>query len=623
MKLLHKLKLALVLFLTYASTINSQQTPDYQYKFDGQIKWMMLHESGTLIASTGEALVGIRPHNGEIAFKIERLKKVKEENLELVPGTPYLIIKPKGIFNQGHISVVDVVKGKMVFDSKAADWQGGVNSRHILQPEMMLVVNGMHKEEGLGQYKQGVGLYDLKSGELVRIFERKASNPMVGRPDIMGDDIVIPGLKNIQNYSISNGESKWKSDIKNATGIVTFEETKEMYAYRSKGTNTVVYKIDANNGQQLWQEGNKIKGVVSRYEFTPKGLAIVTNILASGQKGLMGKIASKAKGSGTSKIYLLDLKTGVDLWAKSPKTKGLISHFYIEEDGIIFGVSSGGINKIAFDGTPRWKRPLKTGPGIQIMATVEKGLLYISETDADLINMETGESVFGKAIKYKRSKAVSSAYDKERDRFLISCKDGIYEIKGNGNYDLITRKINFDGKEVPSKIEVRKHGILVSSDQNLMLLDFQGNDEWHVYHRAPGKSAAGAILMGAITLVSATVAVSESASAGAMKGAGVPSYNSTVRQHETNADNAAVIADVAFKEMIKRFKATKATENASFILTKVDGGISLVKVDKDSGDTLDTILIKDKDPLYEVDEIEGILYFKSKGNTINAYKLTK
>ena len=258
------------------------------------------------------------------------------------------------------------------------------------------------------------------------------------------------------------------------------------------------------------------------------------------------------------------------------------------------------------------------------MVRGEKGLLYISETDTDLIDFETGESVFGKTIKYKRSKSVSSTVDVERGRFLISCKDGVYEVNGDtGEYDLITSSINFDGKEVPTNIEIRKEGILLSSDQNLMLLGFQGNEEWHTYHRAPGKSAAGAMFMGAMSLAVAAVAVSESATAGYMKGAGVPSSNYSVQMHEMNAENFGKAADQGFKEMLKRFNATKATENASFILTKVDGGISLVKVDKDSGDTMDTILIKDKDPLYEVDEIEGILYFKSGNSTINGYKLTK
>lgn len=611
----------LVAFVMVAQIGWSQKTaPDHQYGFDGQVKWMILHESGTLIASTGEALVGIRPNSNEVSFKIDRLKRVKEEHLELVPNTPYLIIKPRGMFL--HTTVIDVVKGKMVFDSKAEDWKGGVASRHFIGPDMKFVVNGMHKEEGVGQYKQGVGLYDLLTGELVRIFERKASNPMAGRPDIMGDNIIIPGVKNIECYSISTGSVKWTAEVKNATSILANDVTKEIYAFRSKGTNTVVYKVNADSGASLWPEGNKLKGVISRVEFTDNGLAIVTNVLSSGKKGLAGKLGNAMKGSGTSKVYFLDLNSGTDLWAKSPKTKGIIEHFYIEDDGIIFGVSDGGINKIAFDGTPRWKRPLKTGPSIQIMATVPKGLLYISETDTDIINMSTGESVFGKAIKYKRSKVVTSTYDKNRDRFLLSCKAGVYEIDGNnGEYNLINSAIKLQGKEVPNNIEVRENGVLLTSSQNLKMLDFQGSGKWDVYHRAPGKSAFGAIMAGTLALASATVSISHSASAGYLKGAGVPSYNSTVSFHESQAESWGQIADAGFQEMAKRFKATKATENASFILTKVDGGVALIKVDKDSGQTLNEIVIKDKDPMYEVDDIEGLLYFKSNGNTINAYNL--
>lgn len=616
MKTTKLFNLILVALLFCSTILQAQKSPDYNYQFDGEVKWMMLLESGTLIASTGEALVGIRPNNGEVAFKFPELKKIKEENLEVVAGTPYLIIKPKGLMNQGHTSVVDVVKGTLVFDSRRDNWQGGVSSRHLIK-KYLFVVNGSHKDETSGKYNQGVGLYDLTSGKLIRIFERKTSNIMVGRPEILGDNIIIPGMKDIQSYSIKTGAVNWKSEIKNATGTISLEETNELYAYRRKGDNTEVLKISSSNGQALWPEGNKIKGVVSRYEFTPKGLAIVTNVIGS-KKGIAGKLSA----AGTSKVYLLDLNTGEDLWSKSPKTKGIISHFYIEEDGIIFGVSTGGINKIAFDGTPRWKKPLKTGPGIQVMMRGEKGLLYISETDTDLIDFETGESVFGKTIKYKKSEAVASTSDEKRDRFLITCKDGVYAVNGNtGSSDLIQGSVNFDGKEVPSNIEIRENGILLSSDQNLMLLDFNGEEAWHVYHRAPGKSAAGAIFMGAMSLAVAAVAVSESAQAGAMKGAGVPSSNYSVQMHEMNAENFGAAADQGFKEMLQRFNATKATENSAFILTKVDGGISLVKVDKDSGDTLDTILIKDKDPMYEVDDIEGILYFKSKGNTINGYKL--
>lgn len=621
MKKSNILKKLFFVFLVISTMSIKSQNADYNYTFDGQVKWMLLTDTGTLLASTGEALVGIKPNSSEVSFKIDRLKKVKEENLEFVPGTPYLIIKPKGMMT--HTSVVDLITGKMVFDSKKENWKGGVTSRHFISPEMKLVVNGMRKEEGLGQYKGGVGLYDMLTGKLIRIFERKSGNPMTGRPDIMGDNIIIPGVKNITCYSISSGTIKWEANVKNATRIISNEETKEIYAFRTKGTNTIVYKVNSNNGESMWVKENKLKGVISRINFTTHGLAIVTNIVNSGQKGFAGKIANKMKGSGTSKVYLLDLGTGADLWDKSPKTKGIISHFYIEDDGILFGVATGGINKIGFDGTPLWKKPLKTGPGIQIMARVNKGVLYISQTNTDIINMETGESVFGKAVKYKNSKAVTSTYDENRDRFLVSCKDGVYEIDGNnGEYNLLTKNIKFEGKEDPTSISVRQGGILLTSDQNLTMLNFQGDEKWHTYYKAPGISTVGKIFMGALAVSSFALASASAYQAGYNKGS-LGAYHSETRRMESYQEGFGNIASASFKELGKRFKATKATENSSFILTKLDNGVGLAKVDKDSGQKVNEIVLNEKKPVYEVDDIEGILYFKSKGNTISAYKLNK
>lgn len=604
--------LLVIALLTTSIYGQSIDTPTHNYTFDGQVKWMLLTETGTLLASTGEALVGIKPNRKELAFKIDRLKKVKEENLEFVPGTPYLIIKPKGMML--HTSVVDIVAGKMVFDSKEEGWQNGVTSRHFILPEMKFVVNGMKKmDKG---YQGGVGMYDMLTGEMVRIFERKPTNLMSGKPDIMGDNIIIPGVKNITCYSISTGAVKWEADVKNATRIETNEETKEIYAFRTKGSNTVVYKVDASNGNLMWPEGNKLSGSIARIHFTKHGLALVTNVVNTG-KGI-GKLAG---GKNQSKIYLLDLNTGADLWGKSPKTKGYVSHFYIEDDGILFGIASGGINKIGFDGTPLWKKPLKTGPGIQIMARVDKGVLYISQNDTDIIDMNSGESVFGKAVKYKNSKAVTSAYDDTRDRFLVSCKDGIYEIDGNnGEYNLLTGDVGFDGKEDPASISVRDNGILLSSEQNLMMLDFDGKENWHVYHKPPGISTFGKVFMAALA-VSSTALMSASAyQAGANKVALGP-YHSETRRMESYQEGFGNIATASFKALGQRFKATKATENSAFMLTKLSAGVGLVKIDKSSGDKVGEIILNDKKPMYEVDDIEGVLYFKSKGNTISAYNL--
>jgi len=152
-------KMFLILTLFSFSIGFSQKTsPDYTYKMTGQVKWMMLTEAGTLVASTGDALVGIEPNSATISFKLNAIKNIPKENVSAIANTPYLLVTSKGAIKK--VWVVDVISGKVVFNSKAENWKNGVYSKFFIYPDK-LVVNGMHKEKGLGQYKIGVGLYSL------------------------------------------------------------------------------------------------------------------------------------------------------------------------------------------------------------------------------------------------------------------------------------------------------------------------------------------------------------------------------------------------------------------------------------------------------------------------------
>ena len=73
--------------------------------------------------------------------------------------------------------------------------------------------------------------------------------------------------------------------------------------------------------------------------------------------------------------------------------------------------------------------------------------------------------------------------------------------------------------------------------------------------------------------------------------------------------------------MNNRFKSTSATKDAQFMLSKLDDGVGLVKVSKDSGKPTKEIILNDKKPEYEVDEWGDFLYYKAGGSTINAYDL--
>src|SRR5690606_2163150 len=103
--------------------------------------------------------------------------------------------------------------------------------------------------------------------------------------------------------------------------------------------------------------------------------------------------------------------------------------------------------------------------------------------------------------------------------------------------------------------------------------------------------------------------------------AGSNQLNSYGEQMKIYQEGFGNIASASFAEMNKRFRATAATENAQFILTNLDSGVGLVKVGKATGETQEQILLRDKKPEYQVDELGGTLYYKSKSNEISAFKL--
>ncbi len=388
-------------------------------------------------------------------------------------------------------------------------------------------------------------------------------------------------------------------------------------ALKNDRTVTPVYKI-SSTGEILWKKERKIQGKVSRFEILPQGLAIVSDVDNSGKSGIAKLAASRSE----SKIGFLDAVTGEDLWEKAPKTKGYVQHFYVLEDGILFGIYSGGINKISFNGQTLFKKPVKTGENIHTMARTPQGLIYITDTDADIINLGTGESIWKSPIKYKKAKAVASTYDKGRGRYLISIGDEVLAVAEQTGEISSLAKYEFKEKEAPNQIAVRDEGILLTSSPNVMLLDFGGKENFHEYYKSPGQ---GGLLKAAYGVMA--VASMAMSSAAAYQGgrygtyAGSNQLNSYGEQMKAYQEGFANIASVSFTEMNKRYKATAATENAQFILTALDGGVGLAKVNKDSGKVEKEIVLKDKKPEYKVDDWGGYLYYKSGNGEISAFKL--
>mgnify|MGYP006189598641 FL=1 len=600
--------------------LNAQKSdPNFTYNLGGKINLMKLTDAGVLVIANGDGLVGIKPNASAPHFNFTDYGKVKPEELEFVPMSPYLVVSQGG-FMTSKKSVIDFISGKKLFGTEENNWKV-TNRCDVMLPQNKLVVLGMRKGGAMA-----VGIYDLATGKeegLVELNDPKkvtvgSSIPQFsGRPVIVGDGLLVPTTKSLMRIDVANGKVLWTNkDVDDITWITSDVSGKEIYTFEERQNgDTRIHKI-SSTGTILWEKERKIKGKVSRFEILPQGLAVVSDVDNSGKSGL-AKLASSAS---ESKIAFLNATDGSDLWEKAPKTKGYIQHFYILEDGILFGLFEGGINKISFDGNPLFKKPLKTGENIHTMALTPKGMIYITDTDADIINLKTGESIWSKPIKYKKAKSVASAYDKEHKRYLISTGEELVAIDENSGDISTLATYEFEGKESPSKVIMRKDGILLSSEQNMMMLGFDGKKKFHEFYKAPGKSAAGAIFAGVMGVVSVAMSAATAAEAQQNRNS-LGSYTSYGESLMDSSGDFAAAASASFAEIGKRFKATAATLNYQFILTKLDNGIGLVKVSKDTGKVEKEIVIEDKKPEYEVDEIGGFLYYQSNDKTIQAFDL--
>lgn len=605
--------------------MNAQETPDFTYELGAKINEMTLTEGGTVVVATNDGLVGIKPGKKDLLFNFTDYGRVKPEELFFVPLAPYVVVGQTGFASiSTKKAVIDYMSGKKLFSTEDNGWKS-VYTCDVMMPQNKLVVSGQRKASE--KYAQAVAVYDLNTGKEDYRFNLNDPNRVgiaksyvvTGRPLLLKEKLIVPTSQGMIAKKAISGETLWENKIKSANWMVNSQDEKDLYVFTSSanGKNTKIHRVNPD-GSSAWADEKKVKGSVSNFQILPQGLAVVSDVASSGKKGLAKLTSSRAE----SKITLLSLKNGDDLWEKAPKTKGYVQHFYIMEDGILFGLAEGGINKISFDGKTLFKKPLKTGEDILTMANTPQGLIYITSEDANIVDLKTGEQVWKKPLKYKRADAISSTYDKRNSRYLISADEKLFAINENTGDVKNLAESKFDGKEDPTGVEIRNDGILLTSSQNMQLLDFDGNKTWHEYYRAPGKSAVGAIIAGVTAVATATTSVAASHAANQHRNS-LGNFTSKGEAYNNLANGMAAATGASVAEMLKRFKATSATQDAQFILTKLDDGVGLVKLNKDTGSKEKEIVLKDKKPVYEVDDFGGYLYYKANNSTIYLYNLVE
>ena len=214
--------------------------------------------------------------------------------------------------------------------------------------------------------------------------------------------------------------------------------------------------------------------------------------------------------------------------------------------------------------------------------------------------------------------------NKDHHLYAVNRQDGTYRALGG--------EIKLQGDEDPTTLEVRTSGLVLISPQNLVLVGRDGQIKQQVYNPAPQLPG----LLRALYRINSVRAGLYGAAASAygdafaqasrnttdttakrITGQLAAAYSQGGAQLQGYSSQAASLAS-------KRFKASLATPGSVFVLTKSpDGnGNVLLQIDKDTAQPRSRVdLGKQREPVYAVDDISGMLFLQTTPGTLAGYRL--
>jgi hypothetical protein len=281
------------------------------------------------------------------------------------------------------------------------------------------------------------------------------------------------------------------------------------------------------------------------------------------------------------------------------------------------------------------------------------GLLYISRPDpatnaeVNIIDLTTGEQKFKEAIESGRPWGGGGNPDdynaagyslhhvvEGTTLYVFASHDHrLYAIdRTAGTYRALGGEIKLQGDEDPTAMEIRAAGLVLISPQNLVVVGRDGQVKQQVYYPAPklpgllralhAINAVRAGLYGAVASAygDAFAQMSRNATdstARRLTGQMAAAYTQGGAQLAGYSRQAAALAT-------KRFRASLTVPGSVFMLTHApDGnGNVLLQIDKDSGRPRSRVdLGKDREPVYAVDDVAGMLFLRTAPGTLVGYRL--
>lgn len=647
----------------------AQANNDWTKDFQSKINWYKISDAGILVVATKDGLLGISPKDGSEIWKNEDIENIQETNYDPIEGTPYAALSKAGLTKSVN-KIIDLVTGRVV--ANTADMgMSAVSKRIYLMKSNQVLFNGFGKTG-----KPLLVLADLATGQKLweqeKIFS-KNSEQIVSQAGETPDAIFIATNKNIYKLNKANGEVAYtiamKSDLPVAApepssggglgkmfslGKTLDKEAGQMATLTSadffqQGDMNLMYfwnqdiltAFNVADGKEVWKRV-ELPSPIANILFDERGMLVATaektqeDISKANDKGggLIGKLKkSSAANKNRASLFCLDMQTGAEKWNGDVELQGDVMAYKLSGNKLILATARDkGTNYISIvdldAGKSVSKNALKIDGTVRDLQLVPQGLYYRTTEEINIMNLENGDKTWKKGMAMENC----SGQNLDAKTGYVYANKTIYKVdfeKGEIN-DWI-KDIKFDGNEDPTSLQLRENGVLLTSNQNIRLYDYDGKQVFHNYQPAPGRTLAGKLTSGLGALTSAAISAQQMAQSAQMSyakgyyGSTSSSLDNSIKNANSNAANFGGAAVESFKSISKRFNATKEANNYMAMLTNFGGSntakdAGVMMIDKNNGSEIRKIILGDKkDPDYKMDELGRVIYYKTDGSVISGF----
>jgi len=624
--------------------------------FSSDIRWQQITPAGALLISTDGGLAGVDVERGLIVWQKPELGGLPVDSVRMVEGSLLMEAARPGL------SVIfDPVTGTELFDSRRLGLTRVV-TRRVLPQTGTLIVHG-RRASG----PPVVALYDLKTGNQRWVSESlfQESGPKKGGlgglmqglvrvasegtqlevlqagPDV----IVVNTLTSLRGLDARTGATRWSATLPTARAGNPAKHVRLFPAidkpdriYVGFDDRLMAYRLA--DGQALWAKPAIIQGWVHGIVQHPAGIIILPESPPPGEATGNVRIINGVVQTG---LNIARYEEGTTLAEKPLRMRGTVTDAIITGGSAVLAVDAESrtfVNVLdVATATVRLEKDVKIKGQLAYAELTPAGLLYISRSgsatngEVNIIDLSRGEQKYKDAIEGTQAGGLLQAVE-GNTLFVFASKDRhLYAVnRQDGTYRALGGEIKLEGNEDPTALEVRTAGLVLTSSQNMVIVSRDGQIKQQVYNPAPQLPGLLRALYPINSVRAGLYGAAASAYGDAFAQASRSATDTTAKRVTSQLATAysqggaqlSGYSQQAGALASKRFKASLATPSAVFVLTKSpDGnGNVLLQIDKDSGQPRSRVdLGKQREPVYAVDDISGMLFLQTTSGTLAGYRL--